>query len=113
MTAIASSGASRIFSAPLRLLPCYVLAVLHNFPAPSRLRQFCRNRPIPRPKLRSYSLLHSPAISPDPYSTPSASTKPNDIAEAIGRRTRVDRPGPRGLSAPLPAFTPPPSLRRS
>ena len=35
------------------------------------------------------ALLHSPATSPDPCSTPGASTKPNDIADAVGRRTRV------------------------
>ena len=58
-----------------------------------------RKPPIPRPKPLSYALLHSPAISPDPCSTPGASTKPNDLAEAVGQRTRVERPGPRGEAA--------------
>lgn len=30
----------------------------------------------------------------DPGSTPGASTKPNDLAEGVGRRTRVRDPGP-------------------
>jgi hypothetical protein len=33
-----------------------------------------RKPPIPRPKLLSYALLHSPATSPAPCSTPGAST---------------------------------------
>jgi hypothetical protein len=77
----------------VRLLRCYTLEMSPHLPALSPPRLQHRKSVIPRPKLLSYALLHSPATSPPPDSTPGASTFPNDLAEAIGRRTRVECPG--------------------
>lgn len=76
MAAIASCAAARIALSVARLLRCYMQALPHDFLALSQPRRFHRKRPISGPQLLSHSLLRSPATSPDPRSTPGASTFP-------------------------------------